>query len=100
MPLAEIGEYVVLARRCDQTWYLGGLNAKSRRMREIPLSFLDADRQYTTHIYRDGAPDGSDSKNVTITRNPVRRGDVLTIDAAANGEFAAWIVPESPVLPK
>ena len=100
MSLAEIGEYVVLARRSDQTWFLGGLNAKSRRMLEIPLSFLDADRQYTAHIYRDGAPDGSDSRKVTIERNPVRRGDVLTIDAAANGGFAARIVPESRVLPK
>jgi hypothetical protein len=35
------GEFVVLARRIDQTWYLAGLNGlKETRTLDLPLEFL------------------------------------------------------------
>ena len=92
--LADIGNYVVIARRSGDTWYIGGLNAGERRTLKVPLDFLDKNKRYTAHVYRDGAPDGSNSKKVTMTQNLAGAGDVLEIDAASSGGFAARIVPE------
>ena len=53
----EIGDFVSVARkdRNSEDWYLGSLTNEHGRVLDVPLSFLDAGRQYTAEIYRDGA---------------------------------------------
>ena len=49
----KIGEYVVMARRKGDTWYIGALNGWDPRDLEIDLSFLPADKTQGT-AFQDG----------------------------------------------
>jgi alpha-glucosidase len=51
----KIGEYATIARRKGAAWFVASLTAEQGRTVEIPLSFLDAGRQYTAVLYFDGA---------------------------------------------
>ena len=52
----EAGDYVAFARkeRGGNDWYLGAITDEESRELNIPLSFLDAGRDYIATIYRDG----------------------------------------------
>ena len=91
----EIGQYVTIARRRGQTWYVGSLNAVARRELEIPLAFLDPGRQYVAFVYSDGSPEGEDPRSVSIRRVPVDSAAVLRADMASNGGHAIRIVPQA-----
>ena len=61
----KIGEYATMARRKGQQWFVASLTGEQGRAVEIPLSFLEKDRQYTAVLYFD---DGQ-----VQTRTGVRR---------------------------
>ncbi|MFT4090346.1 MAG: glycoside hydrolase family 97 catalytic domain-containing protein [Asticcacaulis sp.] len=49
----ELGEYVIIARRKSQVWYLGALTNEMERRVELDLSFL-GNGQWTATRYKDG----------------------------------------------
>ena len=89
----EIGRYVTIARRSGRAWYVGTLNAGSRRTLEIPLVFLDPDTKYTAGIHSDGSPQGEKPTSVTVRRLTVDSTTILHADMAQNGGQAIRIVP-------
>lgn len=53
--VGEPGQFVVLARRHGDLWYLGGISGqKTGRTVKVALSFLEANARYTTVLIRDG----------------------------------------------
>ena len=50
----RLGEYVVVARRKDDVWYVGGLTGHEGRTVTLELGFL-GDGNFTAEIFRDGA---------------------------------------------
>ncbi len=50
---AEVGEYVVIARRKGEAWYIGAINNWTEREIQIPLGFLGAGR-YDARFLVDG----------------------------------------------
>jgi alpha-glucosidase len=88
----QIGKFCTIARRSGREWFVGSMNAGERRVREIPLSFLEAGKAYLATIYSDNAPDGSDPTGVAVRTQAVTAGDVLKVDLAANGGAAMRIV--------
>ena len=50
----KVGEYIIIARRSGDIWYVGGMTDWSARTLNIPLDFL-ADGDYEIEIYLDGA---------------------------------------------
>lgn len=50
----KVGEYIVLARRRGDVWYVGGMTDWSARTLDIPLDFL-SDGEYEMELYVDGA---------------------------------------------
>ena len=50
----KVGEYITIARRSGDIWYVGGMTDWSARTLNIPLDFL-ADGDYEMEIYLDGA---------------------------------------------
>jgi alpha-glucosidase len=88
----EIGKYVTIARRHGGEWFVGSMNAGERRTREIPLTFLEAGKNYVATVYTDKTPDGSDPRGVGIATRAVTARDVLKVDVAANGGAAVQIV--------
>jgi len=89
----KIGEYITLARRKGDQWFVGGLNAVTRREMNIPLTFLTPQKQYTAYIYADADPEGKDPWKVKIEQEQVNCQTVLTVATAPNGGCAIRIIP-------
>ena len=49
----DIGEFIVMARRKGEQWYIGAMTNESKRKLSIPLHFL-SEGQYTATIWQDG----------------------------------------------
>ena len=93
---AEIGDFVMAARRKGDRWYIGAITDENARDLEAPLSFLEAGRKYEARIYADGK-DADWEKNPTavdISSRTVEQGDVLRIHLARSGGQAISLVPK------
>jgi hypothetical protein len=82
------GQWVTLARRSGQRWFVGSLSATAARTDTIPLTFLDAGRAYTARIYADGPAD-----TITVSEQPVTSTSVLAVPVAADGGFSVVLAP-------
>lgn len=86
-------EWISLARRSGQDWYVGSLTNWDDRTIQVPLSFLGPGK-YVAEIYAD-APDAAEQPtHTTLTRQAVDRNTVLTVHMASGGGNAMWIHPE------
>jgi alpha-glucosidase len=74
----QIGEYAVLARRSGQNWFIGCMNANNEHTFDVPLDFLDKNRQYVMHIYCDD-PTVPTRTHVKINRFIVDFSSVLKV---------------------
>ena len=88
----KVGEYVSIARRKEDSWYLGAMTNWSPRELTIDFSFL-GDGTYEAEIFRDGINadrDATDYKRelVTVTKN-----DRKTFTLLNGGGLAARISP-------
>lgn len=88
----KIGEYVTIARRSGDDWFVGCIGNDDARKISIPMDFLDKEKTYTAHIYED------DDKIKTTTRvkvsvRKVKSKDVLNFDLKAKGGVAIRLVP-------
>jgi alpha-glucosidase len=84
-----VGEYVVLARRSGEEWYVGCMTGWTERTVTVPLTFLGAGT-YMAHLYSD---DEERSDRVVVTMKEVTRRDSLEIIMASGGGCAIRIVP-------
>ena len=82
------GEFLTLARRKGDTWYLGAMNGASARQIDLQLGFLDADRDYDALVCSDAKPPGDGPARVQVEHKSVRRGDRLRVLAFPNGGCA------------
>ena len=86
----EPGEYVAIVRRAGEDFFLGAATNGEAREIEIPLTFLEKDKQYEATIYADG-DDAHWETNPTsykIEKKTVSSNDTLFIEMAAGGGCA------------
>lgn len=50
---ASIGEYLIIARRNGNTWYVGGITNEVERTIQVPFNFLDKDKTYRFTMIKD-----------------------------------------------
>jgi len=74
----QIGKYAIIARRSNQSWFIGCMNGNDAHSFDVPLDFLDKDRQYTAYIYSDD-PDVPTRTHVKISRWIVDSSSVLKV---------------------
>jgi len=84
----NIGEYVVIARRNGDTWYLGAMTNEQGRKLKVPLNFLPKGR-YQITTWQDGK-EMSDLERKTIKRSSK---DTLNLVLKPSGGAAAVIKP-------
>lgn len=92
---AEIARYASIARRKNEEWYVGTATDAEARTVEILLDFLDADREYDAHIYRD-APATDVETNPTaveIEHRLVTAADTIEAGLSGAGGHAMRLVP-------
>ncbi|MBO9671894.1 MAG: glycoside hydrolase family 97 protein [Sphingobacteriaceae bacterium] len=89
----KVGEYVALARKKEDTWYVGGLTNWSARTATVDLSFLGKGK-YVAEIFRDGVNADKDATDYKREIIKVTSADKLTFNMANGGGFAIIINPE------
>jgi len=85
-------EYITMARRKDDEWFLGSMTDWAPREFDIPLTFLGSGR-YTAEIYADATDADKYPKNVSIQKKVVDNKAHLTIKMAPGGGYAVRFTP-------
>lgn len=88
---AKVGEYVIVAKRKGEKWYIGGMtnNAEGERQFEISLDFLKDNKTYHLTSFEDGVNAGRQAMDYRMNSSNVKKGQKLPIKMARNGGFAA-----------
>jgi len=89
----DAGEFMVVARRSRDRWYLGGINNWTSRDVELPLSFLAAG-EYQADLRTDDRPDGSNPNELRQRSQAVRAGESLKVTLASGGGVVAVFRPK------
>ena len=90
----EIGNYIVVARRLKDKWYLGAMTDYSPRELEVNLDFLGVG-DYQIKIFSDDAKTDDDPKHVCIKSKEVISSEKLTIKMVSGGGYAAILTPKN-----
>jgi alpha-glucosidase len=86
------GEFVVIARRSGDRWFIGAMNGDAARNVDIPLAFLAAGR-YTLHAFADRADTPDFPDRVAVETREVEGGHAIAVSLAPGGGYAAWLEP-------
>jgi alpha-glucosidase len=89
------GEYVTVARRHGDEWFLGSLTNWSARQFDVGLAFLGSGK-YSAEVYADADDADRLPKNVRITKITVDRNARLSLKLAPGGGCAVRFVPLKP----
>lgn len=84
----SVGEYVTLARRSGNNWYVGGITGWEKREVTVNLSFLPAGT-YEMTLYRDGANAHRKGSDYSKEVRTVSSSENITLHMAPGGGFAA-----------
>jgi alpha-glucosidase len=90
---AKVSDYLLMARRLGDNWYIGGMTDWAERDLLLDLSFLPKGKKYKMTLYRDGINadrDGNDYKMVELT---VDSSFQQKIKMAPGGGVAAMLHP-------
>ena len=88
----KIGEYVVMARKNGNNWYIGGMTNWEGRSFTIPLTFLDG-KKYKVEILKDGINADKHAADYQLISKEVNAGEMLIVDMAAGGGYTAILSP-------
>jgi len=91
--LGEIGNYIAIARRNGDIWFLGAITNNEERVLDIPLSFLEKGKDYTASLYTDGGDAIPTRTHVGIERLIVGSTSVVRADLKPSGGLAMEIRP-------
>jgi len=89
----KVGEYLAIARRKGNRWFVGGLTNWSARVMTIDLSFLNKGT-YSAEIFKDGINAEKDATDYKREIVEVTSADKLTVNMANGGGFAIIISPK------
>ena len=87
----SIGEYVSIARKKDNRWFLGCITNNDARKMELPLDFLEGGKKYELTLYTDGGEKVKTRTHVAIQTKKVTSKTVLKLDMLPRGGCAMII---------
>jgi alpha-glucosidase len=86
----KVGEYVAVARRSGDFWFIGAMTDWTPRDLQIDFGFLDS-RRYIMEIYADGVNADRYASDFRKLKESVTDADSMTIHLAPGGGWAAWL---------
>ncbi len=89
---SKVGEYVAIARKKDNKWYIGAMTNWDKREMEIPLSFLEPGN-YILENVEDGINAEKHAADYKLVKKEIKSTDVLKIKLAPGGGWAGIITP-------
>jgi len=96
--MGEAGQFVVMARRKDTTWYLGGITNDSSREIVLPLDMLRTG-EHEAKVFVDSSVSQDKPNEISIERQTITAGQPLKVAMASGGGFVAVIRPKPTVAP-
>ncbi len=89
----EIGEYICMARRNGDRWFVATANNERKRVVDIKLDFLEPDRTYSATLYEDAIDSHfrTNRESYQIRTIQVKRGDTIQASMAAGGGHCVLI---------
>lgn len=88
---AKVGEYVVIARRSGEKWYLGAITNHIGREVEVDLDFLPENRQMHLTYFEDGINADRQAMDYKKKEAEVSRNTTLTLKLVRNGGWVGKI---------
>ncbi|GHT32269.1 retaining alpha-galactosidase [Bacteroidia bacterium] len=88
----EVGEYVILARRKGDVWYVGAMTDWTKRDKTIDFSFL-GEGTYEADIFADGVNAAKEATDYTKTITRLTSKDKKTVTLYPGGGWTARIYP-------
>jgi len=88
-------EFIVIARKKGDVWYLGAMTDWDARELEIPLDFLDSG-DYEARIFADGPAAAEEGSSLSVATEPVKADGKLSLRLAPGGGLAAILAPRKP----
>ena len=85
---ARKGDYVMVARRHGEEWFVGAVTDWEPRDMEIDFSFLDKETSYTLTAFQDGINADRRAIDYKMTSSPVSRKDRIRVHLAGGG---GWV---------
>jgi alpha-glucosidase len=89
---AEIGKYLVTARRKGRSWFVGGLAAGPPQDLQIPLEFL-GNARYTARIWKDAPETEVDPNRLKFEVSKVTGSDHMNVRLGTDGGFVTEFTP-------
>jgi alpha-glucosidase len=86
------GEYITIARRSGNDWYIGSITNWQARKLTVPLSFLKTGK-YTAEIYADAPDAGINPKHTVISKQVVDNKTILQPSLVTGGGYCVRLVP-------
>ena len=90
---AELGKYIVTARRKGDVWFVGGLTGWNVKQVDIPFSFLKKGQVYQAVLYKDGVNAERRGADYTVDRFMVNSADTRSVRMSSGGGFALRLTP-------
>ncbi|HEX9829280.1 MAG TPA: glycoside hydrolase family 97 C-terminal domain-containing protein, partial [Bacteroidota bacterium] len=88
------GEFITIARRNGNQWFLGSMTNWTPRTLELSLHFL-GDGTYTAEIYADAPDSDKFPKHVVIEKKTVNRNSTLSVNLVSAGGYAVRFTPQN-----
>ena len=86
---AKLSDYIVIARRNDENWYLAGMTDWTARNFEIDLSFLDKNINYNVQVYKDGVNTDRNAMDYKFEKMMLNNKSKINISMSRGGGFSA-----------
>lgn len=87
---AQIGDYLTIARKKDNDWYIGTMNDWTARKLEIKLDFLPKGT-FLADVYEDTADYDVEPNHLTKKTIEVTNESIINANLATGGGQAIWI---------
>ncbi|MBK7132006.1 MAG: glycoside hydrolase family 97 catalytic domain-containing protein [Bacteroidales bacterium] len=84
------GDYVAIAKRSGDKWFVGVMNNSVGKTVEINLSFLPAG-SYSAETWTDTKKSDAEPKDLKKDTKTIKSGEILKVTMAKNGGFVAKI---------
>lgn len=89
-PDGKVAEYVAMARRSGDVWYVGAMTDWNRRKLPLDLSFL-GEGEFMIEVFRDGANADKAARDYVKETMAVPASRKIDAEMAPGGGFAARI---------
>lgn len=90
----EVGEFITVARRKGEEWFIGSITNNEARNLPVDLSFLPKNTNYIAEIYTDGSPSIPTRTKVKVSKYRIKNPTILNFHLKASGGSAVRLVPE------